>query len=305
MSLENRIIKTLGLFALQSTALTLLELWRFLVRDSAELVTSMSGHGELIDVPIFDNRTESISNVYSALHTLVKSGEVVEDLGHYTIRANSELVKKRWLGYRYGVWREKRIRAFTKGLPYIPFVRGVALAGSQSLGLERKESDIDLFITTSPGWLWLPRTLITGYFQLLGIRRHGAYIENRVCLNHYVAGPKHMVQGRNWYTAIEYGKLRPLYGAGALSEFQSINKEWMAAFFPNFEMVRKNLIAASPIQKVLEAIISVLGGKFFERTLGSWQGQRIHKNEPHIIVAEDELSFHPQSKQDALLEAFR
>ncbi len=305
MSLEDRIKKTLELFALQSTPLTLIELWKFLVRDSGEFESSTSAHGELVEVPTLENRTASVAEVVKALELLVLNNEVVERFGYYTIEAHRDLIEKRWRGYSYGVWREKRIRRFSKGLAYIPFVRGVALAGSQALGLQRKESDIDVLIITLPGWLWLPRTLITAYFQFLGIRRHGAYIANRVCLNHYVSAPKRMLQGRNWYTAIEYAKLRPLSGAGWVANFQHVNLDWIRIFFPNIAIVPSGKDILNRTQQFFELVFICLGGRFLEGVFGQWQSKRIHKNEPHIIVAEDELSFHPQSKQDALLEAFR
>lgn len=305
MNLEGRIAKTLTLFALQSTALTLLELWKFLVRDAADLESSLSKYGELVEVPVLENRTVSISIVAQELELLIKSGKVVERFGYCTISAYEELLEKRWRGYEYGVWREKRIRTFVRGVAYIPFVRGIALAGSQALGLEREESDIDLLVVTARSWLWLPRTLITGYFQLLGMRRHGRFVANRVCLNHYVVGPKSMQQGRNWYTATEYGKLRPLYGIASISLFQKANEPWVSAFFPNFVVKEKMAAKQSTVQKALEACLSLFGGKQLENILGGWQSKRIHKNEPHILVAQDELSFHPQSKQDGLLEAFR
>lgn len=302
---ESRITKTLELFALQSTALTLLELWQFLVRDAAEFESSVSAHGELVDVPVLENRTATIAEVLKALTLLVASGEVVEQYGYYTMRAHEGLLEKRWHGYTHGVWREKRIRRFSKALAYIPFVRGVGLAGSQALGLERAESDIDLFIITAPGWLWLPRTLITGFFQVLGMRRHGRFVANRVCLNHYVSGAKQMTHGRNWYTAIEYAKVRPLYGGDYVAEFQDANRDWINIFFPNFECVLQKQAVVGKVQKGFELVFALLGGGFLERMLGQWQSGRIHKNEPHIIVSADELSFHPQSKQDALLEAFK
>lgn len=305
MNLEDRITKTLTLFALQSTALTLLELWQFLVRDAAEFESSVNAHGELVDVPELENRTATIAEVLKALTLLVGSGEVAEQYGYYTMRAHEGLLEKRWHGYTHGVWREKRIRRFSKALAYIPFVRGVGLAGSQALGLERAESDIDLFIITAPGWLWLPRTLITGFFQVLGMRRHGRFVANRVCLNHYVSGAKQMTHGRNWYTAIEYAKLRPLYGAHTVAQFQDANRDWIKVFFPNVDAALQGQASVSKIQKFVEMCFDLLGGTLLERVFGRWQSRRIHKNEPHIIVSEDELSFHPQSKQDALLEAFK
>jgi hypothetical protein len=113
-----------------------------------------------------------------------------------------------------------------------------------------------------------------------------------------------MRQGRNWYTALEYTKLRPLCGESAVRQFQKRNEGWLRAFFPNFTAQYMPDSGTPRLQRFLEKCIALCGGQTLERLLGRWQSGRIHKNEPHIIVAEDELSFHPNSKQDSLLEQF-
>jgi hypothetical protein len=150
----------------------------------------------------------------------------------------------------------------------------------------------------------LPLTLITGYFQLMGIRRYGSYVSNRFCLNHYLSGTKQMTTGRNWYTALEYGKLRPLVGEYSVREFQVRNVQWLNAFFPNISSEASSRAQPLFIQRLLEFLFNNPLGKGFERILGAWQSKRIHQNQPHIIVAADELSFHPDSKQDPLLKSF-
>lgn len=289
--LEQRILQTLQLFSIQKYAVTLLELHRFLVASPGADTPQLS--------PV------SVAEVLQGIESLRQAGKVVHLKGYYALAGHEGLFDLRWRGYRYGVWREKIIRRTMGGLVYVPFVRGVALAGSQALGLQKKESDVDLLVITEPGWLWLPRTLVTAYFQILGIRRHGTKIANRVCLNHYLSGAKAMRVGHNWYTALEYAKLRPLVGAQTIALFQEANSKWVQTLFPNAAPIQMTRAPGSTVQKLFEMLFSNTLGKGLERMLGDWQGKRIHKDEPHIIVEGDELSFHPQSKQDALLEAFK
>jgi hypothetical protein len=287
--LEERILKTLKFFSIQKYAITLLEVYRFLVADNdADFIQSVT-----------------VLDVLAALDNLQKAGTIVQRHGYYTLPGQKLLFDLRWRGYQYGVWREKIIRKTMKGLAFIPFVRGVALAGSQALGQQRAESDIDLLVITEPDWLWLPRTVVTAYFQIRGIRRHGKKIANRVCLNHYLSGPKAMSVGHNWYTALEYSKLRPLVGAAVIGQFQEVNQRWVRGFFPHALPIRTGVSVQPVLQKLLEKILANTFGRYVERILGQWQGKRIHKDEPHIIVEADELSFHPESKQDALLEEFK
>ena len=110
-------------------------------------------------------------------------------------------------------------------------MRGAALAGSQAQGVQKPGSDIDLLIIVEPKFLWLGRTVVTFYFQLLGTRRHGKKIADRFCLNHYLAGVKTIGELKNLYTAWEYAKLRPLIYEGAVTEFQE-KKQWGTAWSP-------------------------------------------------------------------------
>lgn len=305
MTLEQRLIKTAELGALQGTAWTAMELCRFLVSEPERLATHVGGHGELLTLPASQHEPVSFLEVYRALGQLVEEGRLVERYGFYTLPERAEILLLRWSGYGEGVWREKRLRWFLPMFRFIPFVRAAALAGSQALGVVKQTSDIDLFIITDPRWLWLPRTLVTAFFQVLGIRRYGAKVARRVCLNHYISGQKYMQTGRNWYTATEYVKLRPLFGEAYIRHFQNGNGDWLKTFFPNATFPVRPLPQSGGVQQLLERAITALGGKALEQWLGTWQSKRIHKDERHIIVTSDELSFHPHSKQDAIVDSFK
>jgi hypothetical protein len=301
-STTDRILATLELFARLHIAPTGLEVWRFLVRSQDHLSPHQNSEGELVVVPSLPLGAVSLTEVVAGLSALVLSGEVVERWGYYARASHGDIIELRWRGYRYGIDRERRIRRYAKFLQYIPFVRGVGLAGSQALGLQRRESDIDLLIITEPGWMWLPRTLVTAYFHVLGVRRHGQKIADRFCLNHYVMGPKRMESGRNWYTAFEYAKLRPLCGERALADFQQHNQQWVQAFFPNFETRVTGFVGTPKLQRMMELLCTNPLGRSLERMLERLQRPRIRTDEKYVIVERDELSFHPGSKQDAVLQ---
>src|SRR5262249_42383632 len=163
---------------------------------------------------------------------------------------------------------------------------GVALAGSQALGLQRRQSDIDLLVITDPRYMWLARTLLTAYAQIAGVRRHGNLIADRVCLNHYVAGPHLITHIRNLYTASEYAKLRPIYNPEAVWQFQHENISWIAELFPN----QKSILATKPdrskgskLQHWLEWLIHHSFGRVLEKALGDLQAQRIRIQKDIVV----------------------
>jgi predicted nucleotidyltransferase len=302
--LKDRIISTLQFFDLQDYPLTLLELDKFLLPEAENLKTYADQQGEIkpgfvtqaVDTKI------SADGILQCLKTEC-SAEIENFSGFYCLAGRKEIAAMRLQNYFFGIGREKLIKKYISGLRHVPFVRGVALAGSQAMGQQKESSDIDLLIITHPQFLWLARTLVTAYFQTLGKRRHGLKISNRFCLNHYLAGPKRITSLRNLYTASEYLKLRPLIYSHSVWGFQAENSNWLKAFFPNCEIVEPEKGAQSKTQEFLEKALVGKFGIWLEEKFKNWQLPRIHQ-EQFIVVENDELSFHPDSKQKNLLADF-
>lgn len=228
--------------------------------------------------------------------------EIQNTLGYYHLSGRQGIAQKRWENYFYGVERERLIRKFLPFLRHLPFIRGVAVGGSQSLGQQREDSDIDLFIATEEGFLWLTRTLVSVYLQIFGLRRHGRKIKNRFCLNHYVSGPKLVDREKNLYKAMEYLRLRPIIYPQVISEFLEKNKAWILIYFPNF-YIDQALKPQSFSQKILEPFFRNPLGSLLEKCLGLIQKLKIRQDE-FTFVLPDELSFHPHSQHRALLNKF-
>jgi len=296
--LKNRVLSTLKFFDLQDYPLTLLELHRFLISEG--LRQKIDTQGEIVSLDHFSSAA-SLDQILSSLQTDISEAE--NTLGFYHLKGRGEIVKSRLSNYYYGFAREKLIKRYIKFLRFLPFVRGVGLAGSQAMGQQKPASDIDLLIITDPRFMWLSRTLVTVYFQVLGIRRHGKKIANRFCLNHYVAGPKEVGNFRNLYTALEYLKLRPLVFGQSIFQFRQNNSNWMKAFFPEAKDFNFNAETKTKIQTVLEKLFANKFGDLLEGSLKRWRLPKI-KKEKFIVVEENELSFHPDSKQQALLQKF-
>ncbi|MBI5530450.1 MAG: nucleotidyltransferase domain-containing protein [Candidatus Doudnabacteria bacterium] len=302
--LKNRILSTLKFFDLQDYPLTLLELRRFLIAPKENLSLQIDGSGEIIATNLSPDPIAPVlaDEILKCLENDCQA-EVKNIFGFYYLNGRENLVKQRLENYYFGINREKQINRFIKGLRHLPFVRGVALAGSQAMGQQKETSDIDLFIVVCPGYMWLARTLITGYFQVLGKRRYGQYIANRFCLNHYIMGPKEITNLKNLYTASEYLKLRPLIYEHSIWQFQKINEQWLKIFFPNFALTEPAAGKQSLVQKAFEYLLDNSFGRWINEVLKNWQLPKI-RTEKFIVVEEDELSFHPESKQQRLLSDF-
>jgi len=299
--LQDRIQFTLFFFDLQDYPVTLLELHRFLLQEQEKLKSIVDDLGEITATQEIQTEKISLGTILSAVQSMsgISSRE-----GFYCLSGREKIIQARLRNYAYGIEREKIIRRHVRILKHIPFVRGAALGGSQALGVQKQTSDIDLLIFTHPEFLWLTRTLVTAYLQLIGKRRHGKHISNRFCLNHYLANPREVGEFKNVYTALEYGRLRPLVYISTVLRFTYHNKGWMGQVFPEMEFEKPVANKQHALQQVLESLLHNRVGRYMERTLKAVQLPHIRTKEKFIVVHDDELSFHPDSKQEGLLEKF-
>ena len=151
--------------------------------------------------------------------------------------------------------------------------------------------------------MWTARTLLSAWFHIFGVRRHGKKIANRFCLNHYLANPREVDAERNLYKAMEYTKLRAIVGVGQIRKFQRANVIWIRQFFPNvtFPLVKSQ--TKSRLQDFLEKFLTNKIGDWLEYRLEQWQQKRIRQDQ-FVFVRKDELSFHPGSKHESLLKGY-
>jgi predicted nucleotidyltransferase len=303
MILDKRILATLRFFDLQELPLTQFEIYKYLLANPDTIAEAVDTHFELNAEPLPAGTKASLEQVLAAVAELKHDNEIEEQNGYYSLPGRLNLVDIRLSNYAYGIRRERKIRRYLALARFLPFIRGIALAGSQALGQQRPRSDIDLFIITDPRFMWTARTFLTAYFQILGMRRHGKKIANRFCLNHYLAGVRPVDAERNLYKAMEYLKLRSVVYQEAIVAFQKANQDWIRVFFPNADFTDGPKSAPSSLQMGLEKVFIALGGRIIETRLGAWQLRRIRQDK-FIFVREDELSFHPGSKHEALLGDF-
>ena len=93
-----------------------------------------------------------------AFKDLVETG-CLKKLGKfYAITADSGIALRRARGNELAAKRLKLARRISGFIGQFPFVRGVMLSGSLSKGYMDPDSDIDYFIITKPGRLWVART---------------------------------------------------------------------------------------------------------------------------------------------------
>lgn len=79
----------------------------------------------------------------------------------------------------------KKSEKYIKFVKYIPWLKMVSIWNSVAMNGANENSDIDLFIVTSPNRLWIVRILITFMFQIFWVRKTRNKHKARFCLSFF------------------------------------------------------------------------------------------------------------------------
>ncbi len=227
MQLRNEILKTLLYYDIWSFPLTDREIFSFLPVNSM----SFEQFKKRLDLACEDERIEHTGDYYYARG---HSSAVVEE------RLQREKHARR-------LWRAARLS--THVIKRFPFVRGVFVSGDLSKNATHPGSDIDFFIVTEPGRLWIARWLLILFKKTILLNRKKFF-----CLNSFISSDKLTLDNRNIYTATEVATLKPVYNGYILDNILTANA-WIQRYFPNFNIRAFQYQVAerqSIIQKLLE-----------------------------------------------------
>lgn len=128
-------------------------------------------------------------------------------------------------GYARSLWRTGR--GLARIVAHLPFVRMVAMIGSLALDNARTaDDDIDLFIVTAPGRVWLTRALVIVLVRLAALRGYD------LCPNYLLSTHRLAMPGNDIFTAHELAQMTPLYGRETFRALLDANG-WLANYLPN------------------------------------------------------------------------
>ncbi len=205
------------------------------------------------------------------LNHLVESNIIAKVGDFYLAGCGSECIEKRQIGNELAakamIIAKKRARLIAK----FPFVEAVGISGSLSKGYYDSKSDIDFFVITKPGRLWLVRTFLMLYKKifLLNSRKY-------FCINYFMSSAELELEEKNRYTATEVKTLIPLQGKEVFEEFYNKNK-WITNIFgdfqPDFESVTntKKPVFTKGTEILLNNKLGLTIDDFFEKiTLRFW-----------------------------------
>lgn len=167
-----------------------------------------------------------------------------------------------------------------------PFVEAVGVSGSLSKGYYDKDSDIDFFVITRPGKLWVCRTLLILFKKifLLNSRKY-------FCVNYFISSAQLEIAEQNRFTATELKTLVPMQGQLAFEKFYAENS-WVTNYFKQFEpdLSQVNALRKPLFTSTVELLLSNFIGNaidyaFRSLTLFRWHAKFDYLTEEDFRVA--------------------
>jgi len=252
---------------------------------------------------------ESSVETYQKLLELKSLGYVFEIDGYFMLHNKPEMVKERVEGNKRA--EALMVKAYKKSklMGAFPFVRAVMLSGSISKGYVSNDADIDYFIITKPGRLWLARTMLIAYKKLFLFNSYKYF-----CVNYFIDTSHVAIQERNLFTAMELSTLLPTYGAQHYGPFIDENK-WSKKFLPNIQQRPLNLVPESKekgLKHFFEWTLNNGLGKLLDRmcmrvTLWFWKRKFDHFDDAQFEIALKSRTYvskhHPHNFQERILKA--
>ena len=297
-SLDKSILSTIVYYDVLGLPLTSLEVYKYLVD-----VRSPTSHISFSD----------ISDALESNDFLKKYLD--HKNGFYFLKCRNDIVEQRIRGEKAIQEKWKKCKWAIKLLGGVPFVRMAALSGSVAVGNASEVSDIDLLVVVKKGRIWTTRLLVTILLSILGKRRYGRFIKDRICLNHYITDKSLKINFPSLYNAQTYVHLIPVLGDTDLFvRFQKENS-WIKGWVSPGDNREKNLKYLKPslLLKVIvgpgELVLSGRWGDFVEKILARWQKKIINRGTDasgrgRITIDDTQLEFHPDSPEAWIVDKY-
>ncbi len=189
-----------------------------------------------------------------------------------------------------------------------PFVRGVMVSGSLSKEFMDEKSDIDFFVVTKPGRLWLARTFLILYKKIFLLNSHKTF-----CMNYFIDEDHLEIEDKNIFTATEVAFLIPTINQKLYTSFRGANG-WTDAYYPKFKDRGSDAIVEGRGQRrkrfsewLFSGFIGEKIDQYFLRiTLKRWQKKFDHMTPEHFEVALRSRQYvskhHPSNYQAFVME---
>ncbi len=255
----------------------------------------------------------------SELASLLASGRVNAAGDFFILSGRQAIVTTRAARLDSNRLKWQRAERAARAAQSVPFVRFFGVCNTVAINNGRPESDVDVFIVVRGNRLWLTRFLVTAIVSLLGIRRTGKKIADRVCLSFFVTDraldfSPLLLKPSDPYFAFWVDQLVPLYDPdNLLGEIRRQNL-WVRRLLPNAFVVtpRPRIFSyrAATVKRFWELFLGGFIGTALEsaeRTLQQGRMRLTARTSPtrKVVISDDVLKFHEEDRREQYNQRFR
>ncbi len=254
---------------------------------------------------------EGITDIQAALNKLCSNELIKCHDSFYFIHSDAASVQRRMEGENHAQKALKKAKWFSGIIARFPFVRGICLSGSISKNYMDANADIDYFVITSAGRMWLARTLLV-LFKKIFLLNSKKYF----CVNYFVTEESLSIPNKNIFTATELAFLIPTYGQEQYRNLMRSNN-WYRNYYPKFSLRDETWMLKSKkyfLKYFFEKMLSGSFGEkadslFFRITLNHWKKKFNYFDEEtfdlRLRSRKNESKHHPLGYQEKILNQFQ
>lgn len=252
----------------------------------------------------------SANEIEKAIADLLSQGIIGYHKGFYFLNNNAGIIERRLRGEILAIKSLETAKRNSRLISKFPFVRAIALSGSLSKNYMDDQSDIDYFIITAKGRMWVARTLLVLYKKIFLFNSHKNF-----CVNYFLSEDALNIPDKNIFTATEVSFLIPTYNYDLYSRFRGANR-WVKDQIPNFPLRGKEHIIEEKkhlMKRIIEKILSGSPGEkldslFFRLTVNFWKKKFKHFDDStfdfRLRSRKNVSKHHPLGFQEKVLSSY-
>ncbi len=288
---QKAVLRTISFFDIFKYPLTAAECWR------------------LLYFPANNNQGCALSVIEKDLENLNQAGVLKKINNFWQLKSSPDYYFTRQERYLISEKKIKKIKYWKHIFTWIPSVRFVAIVNSVGYRNAEVGDDIDLFIITKSGQLWLTRGWLTGLAKLLGVRPTLTHQQDGLCLSFYL-GDDHLqfddllITSPDVYFHFWFTQMTVLFDDGVGEKLINKNDEW-GKYFPNLDL---QFIATTRFN-IFDRIIRSLG---YLLTLSIWEKFwrmaqiaflpkrfKVSSHDKGVIINNQVLKFHDHDTRES------
>jgi hypothetical protein len=304
IQLKENILNTVIYYDVLNYPLTAFEFWQYLTVPGGDAT---------------EKGKCSLGDIIEVLDSEEIKKHIEEFRGFYFLKGRKNWAVKRIQNDKNSIAKFKIAEKVAWWLRFVPFVRIIAVTGTLAMKNPKIGSDIDFFVVLEKGRIFTGRLLVTVIVHLLGTRRYGKKIKNRICLNYFITTGSLEIERQDVFGANEYSFVYPIFGFDFFQKFCETNAGWIKEFKPNWETLEikpakyytEHSKVSRLIQKTKESLINFLGGDIIEAWLRKKQIARIERNPltkkegSYVEATGKNLIFLPEPQGEKIYEEYK